>query len=318
MEGVFRAIRDSGFRATAGKCLMDSGEGIPGELLQDTRTALAGAEEMARSWDGEARGRIRAALCPRFVLSGSRELWEGVAALAETLNAPIHTHLLESEAEEKAVHDALGQGQMEFLDETGILDRDLRIAHGVLLGDPHSRILAGRPLSVIHCPSANAKLGSGIADLVFLRDQENISVGIGCDGAACNNDLDVLEEIRLAALLQGIKQGAGRFTAREALELATIEGARAMGMEGELGSIETGKAGDLVVMNLEGPRTLAHEEVSIYARIVYGAGRDSVRWVVVDGEVLVESGTLPHLDEDALKRRSKEETDRLLSRARLP
>ena len=318
MEGVFRAVRDSGIRAVVGKCLMDTGDGVPRALLEDTKSSLAQAEDMARRWDGEARGRLRAALCPRFVLSCSRELWEGTVALAESLSAPIHTHLLETEAEELAVQARLGVGQMQFLDETGVLDADLRVAHGVLLGPEDMNTLAGRSLKVIHCPSSNAKLGSGIADLVFLGVQENVSLGIGCDGAACNNDLDVLEEIRLAALLQGTKHGAGKFGARAALELATIGGAAALGMEGELGSLEPGKAGDLVVLDLGRPETLASKEASVYSRIVYGAGRDAVRWVVVDGEVLVEAREIPHLDEPALRRRPREEAEALLARAELP
>jgi cytosine/adenosine deaminase-related metal-dependent hydrolase len=204
---------------------------------------------------------------------------------------------------------------MEFLHEAGVLDADLRVAHGVLLGPEQMEILAGRSLKVIHCPSANAKLGSGVADLLFLGAQENLSLGIGCDGAACNNDLDVLEEIRLAALLQGATHGAGRFGARDAFELATVGGAAALGMENELGSLEPGKFGDLVVLDLERPETLASEEASVYSRIVYGAGRDAVRWVVVDGEVLVEARQMPHLDEPALRRRPREEAEALLARA---
>ena len=292
MDAIFRAILDSGLRAVAGKCLMDWGEDVPSRLLEDTRASLAEAESLAATWHGAAGGRLRAAVCPRFVLSCSRELWEGTSDLAARLHLPVNTHLLESQAEEAAVKDALGTGQMEFLDGTGVLDRDFRIAHGVWLQDSHVRTLGGRPLKVAHCPSANLKLGSGVADLVFLRTQPGFSVGIGTDGAPCNNDMDILEEIRLGALLQQWKQGPGRFTARDALELATIEGARSLGWEDEIGSLEPGKAGDLVVLNLDRVASFGPEQVSVYDRIVYGAGRDQVQWVVVDGEVLVEAGRL--------------------------
>ncbi len=317
MEGIFRAVRDSGLRAVAGKCLMDAGDGVPPALLEDPAAALEEAEDLFRRWDGEEDGRIRGAVCPRFILSCSPLLWEKTGEMSERLGAPIHTHLLESEAEERAVRAALGRGQMEFLNEVGILGRDLRVAHAVWLGEPQLEVLGGRPLRIAHCPSSNLKLGSGIADLRRLRDAENLAVGIGADGAPCNNDLDVLEEMRLAALLQQLKQGPGRFRALEAVEMATVDGARAVGLGPELGSLEPGKAGDLAILDLERPQSFGPEAVSVYDRIVYGAGRDAVRWVVVDGEVVVEKGTLPHLDLGHIMTRAGEEVRALLARTEL-
>ncbi len=317
MEGVFRAVRDSGLRAVAGKCLMDAGEGVPPALLEDTGSALEEAEALHAKWHGAAGGRITGALCPRFVLSCSRALWEGTVERARRLGAPVHTHLLESRREEAEVRAVLGTGQMEFLDAAGVLDTDLRVAHAVWLAEPHLEILAGRRLGIAHCPTSNLKLGSGIADLPFLRGRENLAVGIGADGAPCNNDMDLLEEVRLAALLQGVKHGPGAFRAEEALELATIEGARALGREDDLGSLEPGKAGDLVVLDLARPATFGPERVSVYDRVVFAAARDAVRWTVVDGEVLVENGRLPLLDEEALARRPGEEIRTLLARVEL-
>jgi cytosine/adenosine deaminase-related metal-dependent hydrolase len=317
MEGIFRAIRDSGLRAVAGKCLMDTGEGAPSALLEDPDRAVEEAGDLYRRWHGEAGGRIRGALCPRFVLSCSRAIWERTVTLAAELGAPVHTHLLESEAEEAAVRAALGTGQMEFLRATGVLDADLRVAHAVWLREPELETLGGRPLKIAHCPSANLKLGSGVADLPFLRAQANLAVGIGCDGAPCNNDMDVLEEMRLAALLQGLKGGPGSFSALSALELATIDGARAVGWEDTIGSLEAGKAGDVVVLDLDRPQTFGAPGASIYDRIVYAAARDAVRWVVVDGEIRVENGRLPHLDPEEYMRRPAEAIRELLSRVEL-
>jgi len=317
MEGIFRAVRDAGLRAVAGKCLMDTGEGVPPGLLEDTGTALAEAQELARRWEGENGGLIHGALCPRFILSCSRELWAGVAEEAGRSGIPVHTHLLESRAEEEEVRAVLGTGQMEFLDEVGILDTDLRIAHGVWLREPHAEILGGRHLAVVHCPSSNAKLGSGIAHLPYLRRLPNLAVGIGCDGAPCNNDMDMLGEMRLTALLQALEHGPGSLPSEEVLALATSEGARAVGLEGEVGSLEAGKAGDLVVLDLERPQTFGPEGVSVYDRIVYAAGRDAVRWGVVDGEVLLEGGRCPHVGSGTVQRRAAEEIHQLLARADL-
>jgi len=317
MEGLYRGIRDSGLRAAAGKCLMDSGEGAPPELIEEPAEALEETRELHRRWHGAARGRITTVLCPRFILSCSDSLWERTVATADALQLPIHTHLLESPEEAEAVRAAVGTDQMTYLDRLGVLDRDLRIAHGVCFDEAAAAVLADRPLKVAHCPSANLKLGSGIADLVFLRDRENVALGIGCDGAPCNNDMDVLEEIRLAALLQAWKQGPGRFSSLEALETATIGGARAIGMQAEIGSIEPGKMGDILVLDLNRPATFGPDRVSVYDRVVFSAARDAVRWVMVDGEIVVDRGKLPHLDENALARRPEEEILKLVRRTEL-
>ncbi len=156
-----------------------------------------------------------------------------------------------------------------------------------------------------------------MADLPFLRAQDNLAVGIGCDGAPCNNDMDVLEEMRLAALLQGLKGGPGSLSAMAALEMATIDGARAVGWDDAIGSLETGKAGDVVVLDLDRPQTFGGPGVSVYDRIVYAAARDAVRWVVVDGEIRVASGRLPHLDPEEYLRRPAQAIRDLLSRAEI-
>jgi cytosine/adenosine deaminase-related metal-dependent hydrolase len=315
MEGVFRGIRDAGLRAVAGKCLMDGGEGAPAALVEEAGAALGEARDFLERWAGEARGRIRGAVCPRFILSCSPGLWEGAVSLSRETGALLHTHLLESEAEEASVVETLGAGQMETLDALGFFDAAPCIAHGVLLDDRRLEILGGRALGVVHCPSANAKLGSGIADLPRLRSHPSVSLGIGCDGPPCNNDLDVLEEMRLAALLQGLRGGPGAVSAHDILEAATIGGARALGLGDVAGSLEPGKAGDLVVLDLERPATFGADGVSLYDRILYAAARDAVVWVVVDGEILVERGTFPHLDAEEIRIRADEEARNLVSRA---
>ncbi len=317
MDAIFRAIEDSGLRAVAGKCLMDVGHGVPARLAESCDTALAEVRALHERWHGAANGRIESLLCPRFILSCSQALWEGVVALAHELDLPVHTHLLEHASEEDEVRALLGTGQLEYLDALGVLDTRLGIAHGVQFDAHHRDVLAGRRMAVIHCPSANLKLGSGIADLGFLSATPGIVLGIGCDGAPCNNDMDVLEEMRLAALLQGWKQGPGKMASVDVLALATIEGARALGLEQRIGSLEVGKAADVVVMDLDRPASFGDEGVAVYDRIVYAAARDAVAWVIVDGRVVVDHGRLPHVDAGALKQRPREAIRALLRRAEL-
>lgn len=317
MDAIFQAIADSGIRAVAGKCLMDAAPGVPDELVDDPVDAVAEAEALIDAWDGTDEGRIVGSVCPRFILSCSEAMWRGTVDLATRRRVGVHTHLLEHPDEEAEVIEALGVGQLEYFDRLGVLDTDLRVAHGVQFEPRHADILGGRPISVIHCPSANLKLGSGIADLGFLSSIEGSRLGLGCDGAPCNNDLDVLEEMRLAALLQGVRQGPGRFAAERALAMATIEGAAALGLARDIGSLEPGKWADIVLLDLNAPSSFAGPGVGIYDRIVYSAGRDAVERVMVAGRILREGRQFPRMDAEALARRPYEEVEALLGRARL-
>ena len=317
MDAIFQAIEDSGIRAVAGKCLMDAAPGVPDELVDDPVDAIAQAEALIDAWHGTDDGRIVGSVCPRFILSCSEAMWRGTVELASRRGVGVHTHLLEHPDEEDEVVAALGVGQLEYFDRLGVLDTDLRVAHGVQFEARHRDILAGRPLSVIHCPSANLKLGSGIADLGFLSSIEGVRLGLGCDGAPCNNDLDVLEEMRLAALLQGVRQGPGRFEAQRALSMATIEGAASLGLGDDVGSLEPGKWADIVVLDLSGPSSFAGPGVAIYDRIVYSAARDCVDLVMVAGRILREGSRFPAIDAEQLRRRPYEEVEALLGRARL-
>lgn len=312
-DALVRAIKDVGLRAIVGPCLMDAGEAVPAPLLQDPDRALADTEAFARRWAHD--GEIRPAVCPRFILSCTSDSWRGAAELATRLGLPVHTHLLEHRDEEAEVRSTLGRGQMELLDEWGVLDTDLRVAHGVWFDDAHARVLRGRSLSITHCPSANLKLGSGIADIERLGRYEGIRVGIGCDGAPCNNDMDILEEIRLAALLQGVRAGPARADARGALDLATRQGARALGLLDELGSLEVGKRADLVVLDLSGLEYLAAPSVSIYDQIVYTARRACVREVYVGGVPLVMDGVPVRHDGAQVARTAREHVGLLTRRA---
>lgn len=315
MDGIFAAIRDAGLRAIAGTCLMDCGDGVPPQMLQTAQSALAQVRKDVKRW--HQQGRIHVNICPRFILSCSPELWKGCAALAQELGLSIHTHLLETRAEEEVVNQKFGQEELDFLDHLGVLDCRLCIAHGVHFSAKQREQLAGRPLSVIHCPSSNLKLGSGIADLNFLQATPGISVGIGCDGAPCNNDLDVLEEIRLAALLQQYKQGPGNFSAQRAFELATISGAQALGLEAEIGSLEMGKTADIAILDLQSPAAFGPENVAIYDRIVYSISRDAVRYVLVGGDLLVEHGKLCQMNPQHIVSSATQQIKALLTRAQL-
>lgn len=295
-RGLLTAIEESGLRGFAGLCLMDGGEGLPAALAADTDAALAAAEALGDAFDGAGGGRLGYVLNPRFILTCSDPLWRGIRDLAERRGWPVHTHALEQREEVEAVRRLKGgRDEVDYFDHAGILDRDLRIAHGVQLERGHLERVAGRRFSVVHCPSSNLKLGSGIADLVAIRGA-GVPVGIGADGAPCGNDLDALLQTRLAALLQQLENGPGSFSGLDALRLATSEGARALGLGEVTGSLEGGKAADLVVLSRSRPESWASPDADPHDRIVYSASRADVRHVVVAGEPLVEDGRLTRLD----------------------
>ena len=317
-KGLLQAIRESGLRALAGLCLMDDGIELPKGLRQDTDAALSETVALGEDFDGSENGRLRYLLNPRFILSCSDELWKGIQSIAGEHGWPVHTHALEQEEETVAVQ-ALKEGmdEIQYFDHSGILSSDLRIAHGVWLNDAHLTRVRRESFSVVHCPSANLKLGSGIANVVKIRSA-GIPVGIGADGAACNNDLDPFEELRLAALLQQLKHGPESFCGLDALRLATSEGARAVGLEGEVGTIEAGRQADLLVLSGDRPEMLGAETVDPHDLIAFGGSRASVLHVLVDGELLVQDGELTQLDLGEIRRNATRCLADLLQRTDFP
>jgi len=315
IEGLLAAIAESGLRATAGKCLMDSGDGLPNGLREPADAGLAHAVALGERFERQAGDRLRAVLNPRFALSCSDGLWREVVGVAAERGWPVHTHALEQRAEGRAVRrQKQGRDEIEYFSDLGLLDRDLRIAHGVWLRPRHLSRLAGRRFSVVHCPSSNLKLGSGLAPVVALR-RGGIPVGIGADGAACNNRLDGWAELRLAAQLASLRSGPGSLSGLEALRLATSEGARVLGLEAEIGSLEVGKRADLVVLRPDLPELVVAAAVDPHDRVAFGASPAAVRHVAVAGELLVEDGRLTRSDLQEILAVARRATARLLARA---
>jgi cytosine/adenosine deaminase-related metal-dependent hydrolase len=314
---------------------MDEGDGLPAGLAGDTERVLGAAaalgddlEARARTAEGHGRpARLRFCLNPRFALSCTPTLWRGVRELSARHGWPVHTHALEQVEEGERVRERFGRDEITFFDELGLLEGDLRVAHGVHLGAEHLQRVVGRTFSVCHCPSSNLKLGSGIADLVALR-RARVPVSLGADGAACNNSLDPLAEARLAALLQKLRHGPESFSGPDALRLLTSEGAEAVGLGSLLGTLEVGKRADLVVLSTARPelwplptpswQSEAREPVpDLHDLVVFAASRASVRHVLVDGELLVQDGRLLHLDLPTIRARSRGALERVVERARV-
>jgi 5-methylthioadenosine/S-adenosylhomocysteine deaminase len=301
----------SGIRARFGQTMMDGGDGVPKGLRETTDASLHASARLAMTWDGAADGRVGYAYAPRFALSCTRELLEAVGDITKRLGLLIHTHSNENIGERTLIESATGQAPTAYLDGVGLVNERSVIAHGVNLDEREIAILAERGASITHCPSSNLKLGSGIADVRVLRDK-GITVGIGADGAACNNRLDGFDELRLGALLAASLHGPGALTAWDILAMGTRDGARALRMDGEIGTLEVGKKADLIVLD---PSRLAGPAGDPATRIVYGGGSRAVRDVIVDGRVVVRNFIPVTLDAAEVHARAAEALPALAKRA---
>ena len=286
---VFEALVPTGLRATVGKCLMDVRGDAPARLYQDARAGLDEAVALHRQWHGAANGRLRTALAPRFAISCSRELLEATASLSRELGLLVHTHASEQREEIDVVRASTGMDNLEYLTAVGLASPKLCAAHCVHVSDSEQALLAEHAVKVLHCPSSNLKLGSGIAPVTQMRAR-GISVSLGADGAACNNTLDMFQEMRLAATLQAMRSGPGAVSARDAAWMATREGALALGLEGEIGVIAPGARADVIVVAADGPHHTPAADP--YSTLVYGCRASDVRVTVIDGEIRARDGQL--------------------------
>ena len=283
---VFEEVAESGLRATIGKCMMDSDSEVPKRLQEQTRTSIEESLAIRQRWDGAAGGRLHAAFAPRFAVSCSRELLESVAALSDQGNVLVHTHAAESRDEIAIVKQLSGaRSNIEYLANLKLASPRLCAAHCVWTDDRDQELLAAHDVKVMHCPGSNLKLGSGIAPVPEMRAR-GITVSLGADGAACNNRLDMFEEMRLAGILQAMRKEPGVLPAREVLWMATRSGARTLGLEHEIGSIERGKKADVIIVDRDRPHLAPGPDP--YSTLVYAARGSDVRTTIVDGEVLVD------------------------------
>ena len=314
-EEVLRVVQESGFRATVGKCMMDKGEGVPAELHEETSESISESVALIEKWHGKTDGRIRCCFAPRFAVSCTRELLSEVSGLSRKHQVMIHTHASENKNECEIVEGETGQRNIAYLDSLGISGAHVLLAHCIHLDDEEMSTLARTKTNVAHCPSSNLKLGSGVARVTEMLER-GISVSLGADGAPCNNRLDMFTEMRTAALLQKVLQGPEVLPAARTLRLATIDGARALGREKEIGSIEVGKRADVIVVDLDPPHSSPRRD-DVCSALVYSAQPSDVRATIIDGQIVMREGKLLTLDEAGVIEEANREASALAARAGL-
>jgi 5-methylthioadenosine/S-adenosylhomocysteine deaminase len=312
-EEVFKVVEDSGFRATVGKCMMDKGDDVPGPLHEETEASIKESLSLLDAWHGKGGGRIRYCFAPRFALSCTGELLARVAQLAKERNVMVHTHASENKNECALVETETGLRNVAYLDSIGLSGRHVVLAHCVHLDAAEFATLANTGTNVAHCPSSNLKLGSGIAEIARMLD-EGISVSLGADGAACNNRLDMFTEMRGMALMQKARHGPEVIPAKQALRIATVAGAKALGLEKQIGTLEAGKRADVIVVGLDGLHSNPGSSDAASA-LVYSSQTSDVRSVVIDGLVVMKDKELLTLDEGSIVREANREAAELAKRA---
>jgi len=287
-EATARAALRAGMRAALGMIVIE----FPSAYAPDANGYFQKGLATRDAYQGEPL--LSFTFAPHAPYTVGDESLKRVAVLAEELDVPIHTHVHETLAE---IEDGLkqhGVRPLERLRRLGLVGPRLIAVHAVHLEDGELDLMARQGVSIAHCPSSNLKLASGIANVAGAR-KRGVNVGLGTDGAASNNRLDPWTEMRTAALLAKAASGdPALVSAADALRMATLDGARALGLDGEIGSIEAGKAADLTAVELSSLETLPlYDPVS---HLVYAAGRENVTHVWVAGKALLEERRLTTLD----------------------
>lgn len=304
MDRVAAAVQECGIRASLSR-------GLIGTALNG-QAALAESREFIREWHGKADGRITCMLGPHAPYTCPPDYLKQVIGMAEELGVGIHIHLAETRQETEAIRNRYGCSPVSLLAGTGLLDLPVLAAHCVHLSSEDIEILAEKGTGVAHCPESNMKLASGIAPVPGLLGA-GVTVGLGTDGAASNNNLDLLEEMRSAALLQKVANNDPEtLPAYTALEMATIGGARALGLGDKIGTLEAGKRADIILLDLRKPHLNPPHDV--VANVVYAAQAGDVDTVIVDGNVIVEAGWLRTIDTETVMENTRRGALRLVGK----
>jgi 5-methylthioadenosine/S-adenosylhomocysteine deaminase len=303
---IAAAVEELGIRAVLGHTAITVGKGEA-----DAEADLQESLDIATDLDGAAEGRISTTFQPHSLTTVGAEYLADWAAEARAADLPIHFHANETTGEVEPIVDEYGVRPLELAADRGLLAPEDWIAHGVHLDEREIDLLAERGSGVAHCPSANMKLASGMAPVQRLLDA-GVTVGLGTDGPASNNDLDLLGEMTQAALLGKVAtDDASAVAAPDVVRMATAGGADALGLS--TGRIEAGRPADLAVIDLEQPHlTPPHDLVS---HLVYAARGSDVRHTICDGQVVVRDGALQVADEAAIRERASDRAMALLERA---
>jgi cytosine/adenosine deaminase-related metal-dependent hydrolase len=320
-DGIAEVVDRAGMRGFLSKTVM----GLPGYgseksimhpgMIENAETCLREVETYFKRWNGKADDRIRVWYGARSLGGCTPELYAQIAEGARLLGTGVTMHLSEVQEDVRYTKKEFGKMPAEFMDEVGLVGPNVVFAHGVWLTESEWPILARKGAHVAHCPSSNMKLSSGIAKVPEMM-QAGVNVGIGCDGGPSNNSYDMIREMKTASLLQKVRtMDPLVLNAETVLEMATINGAKALGLQFQIGSLESGKKADLIIMNMQKPHlTPAFNPVS---HLVYAAEGSDVETTIIDGRIIMENRVVKSLNEEKIIRDANEHAAKLLQRAEI-
>ncbi|MBT2643689.1 amidohydrolase [Bacillus sp. ISL-41] len=290
MDEIAMAVDEAGIRGVLTRGVI----GFGSEEVRQSK--LKEAADFARSWNNGANGRITTMLSPHSPYTCSPEYISQIIDKSAELNVPLHTHMSETKFEVEKNIEEYGATPVRHLEKLGFFDRPSLVAHAVHVNDEDIQILAEKDVKVSHNVISNLKLGSGIAPVGKML-AKGVTVSLGTDSAASNNNLDLFEELKAAATIhKGFAQDATIITAQEALRMATIHGAESLWLDDRIGSLEAGKDADFIVVNSN--QSFFYPKHNPVSHLVYsGSGRD-VKDVYVQGKQILASGQFTTIDEE--------------------
>lgn len=286
MEDTARAVDESGIRAVLARGM--TGKSAEGDIRFNE------ARQLYKNWHKQGDGRITVMVAPHAPYTCSTDYLRSTVKLAEELNVGIHTHLSESKKEVDDNYKEYGKSPIKLMEDLGLLDLRVTAAHCVHLSDDDIEILARKGVNVVNNPGSNLKLGNGFAPVDKLL-KKGVNVALGTDGASSNNNLNMFEELNLAAIVnKAVNLNPTSIPAAKAVEMATINGAKALSLEKETGSIEVGKKADIILIDLNKPHF--YPVYNLISSVAYSAQASDVDTVIVNGKIVMEKGEIKTVD----------------------
>lgn len=294
MDDICRAVEQSGIRAQLSRGMTNQDNGPD---FSDNKS-LNESINFYRNWNGAADGRIMGAFAPHAIYTCSPNYIQAIGAEAEKYTAPIHVHLDETRTEHEDSLKNFGKTPTKHLYDLGLFNQKTVAAHCVWINEEDIALLKEKDVTMVHNPGSNLKLASGVAPVPQAMDQ-GVNVILGTDGASSNNNLNLFEEINLAAFIhKGTSHNPLLVSATEALSMATVNGAKALGRD-DLGMIQQGNKADLILLDLDKPHFIPlHNPISALA---YSAQGSDVCLTMVDGRILYENGEFKTVDQEKVK-----------------
>ena len=318
-DGIAKVVEKSGIRAGLSKIVMDT-LGYANEdnimypgMAEEKEATIKEALDMHKKWDGAANGRIHVWFGPRTPGAVSPELYKEIRQLANEHNMRITFHLGEVKDDVEYTKKNFNLLPVEFAKSVGMLGSDVVLAHGVWFSEKEIKLLAETGTHVSHNPSSNLKLASGYAPIPEMM-KAGVNVSLGCDGGPSNNSYDLIREMKLAAIIHKARLlDPLILPAEEVIEMATINGAKAMGLENEIGSLEKGKKADIILVDMTAPHMTP--PTNPVSNLVYAAHGYDVDTVIVDGKIVVRNKKVLTLDEEDIIKRARERALKVYERA---